>query len=70
MTSSAGAPLVRAVEIALVCADEADRAARELFANPVTLVSVLGALHAGVAARHARASAPAAAARLITTHQY
>jgi hypothetical protein len=58
------------VEIALVCADEADRAARELFANPVTLVSILGALHAGVAARHPRASAPAAAARLITTHQY
>jgi RpiR family transcriptional regulator, carbohydrate utilization regulator len=70
MTSSAGSPLARSVEIALVCADEADRAARELFANPVTLVSVLGALHAGVAARHPRASAPAAAARLITSHQY
>ena len=70
VTSSAGSPLTQAVQIALVCADEHDPAARELFANPVAMVSALGALHAGVAARLPASPAPAAAARAITSHQY
>ena len=67
ITSFAGSPLTAAVDIALVCADPA---ARELFANPVALVSALGALQAGVALRRQAASAPGAAARLIASHQY
>jgi RpiR family transcriptional regulator, carbohydrate utilization regulator len=70
VTSTAGSPLTTAVHINLVCADQHDPAARELFANPVALVSALGALHAGVAARLPASAAPAAAARAITTHQY
>ena len=70
VTSSAGSPLTQAVQIALVCADEHDPTARELFANPVAMVSALGALHAGVAARLPASAAPAAAARAITSHQY
>jgi RpiR family carbohydrate utilization transcriptional regulator len=70
VTSSAGSPLTRAVSIALVCADQHDTAARELFANPVAIVSALGALHAGVAARLPGSAAPAAAARAITSHQH
>lgn len=70
VTSSAGSPLTRAVEIALVCADQHDTTARELFANPVAIVSALGALHAGVAARLPASAAPAAAARAITAHQH
>jgi RpiR family transcriptional regulator, carbohydrate utilization regulator len=68
LTSSAGSPLTNAVAITLVCTDQHDTTARELFANPVAIVSALGALHAGVAAR--RAGPPAAAARAITSHQY
>jgi DNA-binding MurR/RpiR family transcriptional regulator len=70
ITSCAGSPLTQAVEIALVCADQHDPAARELFANPVGIVSALGALHAGVAALLPSGTAPAAAARAITSHQY
>ncbi len=70
VTSSAGSPLTQAVQIALVCADDHDPTARELFANPVAMVSALGALHAGVAARLGASTAPAAAARAITSHQY
>lgn len=70
VTSSAGSPLTQAARIALVCADQADPAARELFANPVGIVSALGALHAGVAALLPAGTAPAAAARAITSHQY
>jgi RpiR family carbohydrate utilization transcriptional regulator len=70
VTSSAGSPLTQAVQIALVCADQHDPTARELFANPVAIVSALGALHAGVAARLPASAAPAAAARAITSHQY
>ncbi len=70
VTSSAGSPLTQAVQIALVCADQHDPTARELFANPVAIVSALGALHAGVAARLPTTAAPAAAARAITSHQY
>jgi RpiR family carbohydrate utilization transcriptional regulator len=70
VTSSAGSPLTQAVQIALVCADQHDATARELFANPVAMVSALGALHAGVAARLTASAAPAAAARAITSHQY
>jgi DNA-binding MurR/RpiR family transcriptional regulator len=70
VTSSAGSPLTQAVQIALVCADQHDPTARELFANPVAIVSVLGALHAGVAERLPASAAPAAAARAITSHQY
>ena len=70
VTSSAGSPLTHAVQIALVCADQHDPTAREVFANPVGIVSALGALHAGVAARLPGATAPAAAARAITSHQY
>jgi DNA-binding MurR/RpiR family transcriptional regulator len=70
ITSFAGSPLTQAVDVALVCADTYDSAARELFANPVALLSVLGALHAGVALDLPRQSAPGAAARLIATHQY
>ena len=47
VTSSAGSPLTQAVQIALVCADQHDPTAQELFANPVAIVSALGALHAG-----------------------
>jgi RpiR family transcriptional regulator, carbohydrate utilization regulator len=70
LTSSAGSPLTEAVRIALVCADQHDPAARQLFANPVGIVSALGALHAGVAALLPSGAAPAAAARAITSHQY
>ncbi|HTU95187.1 MAG TPA: MurR/RpiR family transcriptional regulator [Solirubrobacteraceae bacterium] len=70
VTSSAGSPLTQAVQIALVCADQHDPAARELFANPVAIVSALGALHAGVAALLPAGTAPSAAARAITSHQY
>lgn len=70
VTSSAGSPLTHAVQIALVCADQHDPAARELFANPVGIVSALGALHAGVAALLPSGTAPAAAGRAITSHQY
>jgi len=70
LTSSAGSPLTEAVRIALVCADQHDPAARQLFANPVAIVSALGALHAGVAALLPSGAAPAAAARAITSHQY
>jgi RpiR family transcriptional regulator, carbohydrate utilization regulator len=70
VTSSAGSPLTQAVQIALVCADQHDPTARELFANPVAIVSALGALHAGVAARLPASAAPAAAARAVTSHQY
>jgi RpiR family carbohydrate utilization transcriptional regulator len=70
VTSSAGSPLTQAVQIALVCADQHDPTAQELFANPVGIVSALGALHAGVAARLPASAAPAAAARAITSHQY
>jgi RpiR family carbohydrate utilization transcriptional regulator len=70
VTSSAGSPLTRAVRIALVCADQHDTAARALFANPVAIVSALGALHAGVAARLPASAAPGAAARAITSHQH
>lgn len=67
ITSFAGSPLTEAVDIPLVCADPA---ARELFANPVALVSVLGALQAGVALSRPGDGAPGAAARLIASHQY
>jgi DNA-binding MurR/RpiR family transcriptional regulator len=70
VTSSAGSPLTQAAQIALVCADQHDPASRELFANPVAIVSALGALHAGVAASLPTGTAPAAAARAITSHQY
>jgi DNA-binding MurR/RpiR family transcriptional regulator len=70
VTSSAGSPLTQAARIALVCADQHDPAARELFANPVAIVSALGALHAGVAALLPAGAAPAAAARAITSHRY
>ncbi|HEY4830620.1 MAG TPA: MurR/RpiR family transcriptional regulator [Solirubrobacteraceae bacterium] len=70
VTSSAGSPLTQSVQIALVCANQHDPTARELFANPVALVSALGALHAGVAARLPTSAAPTAAARAITSHQY
>jgi RpiR family transcriptional regulator, carbohydrate utilization regulator len=70
ITSFAGSPLTQAVDVALVCADAQDTAARELFANPVALVSVLGALHAGVALLLPASASPGAAARLIASHQY
>ena len=70
ITSFAGSPLTEAVDVSLVCADAQDVVARELFANPVALVSVLGALHAGVAVLRPASSAPHAAARLIASHQY
>jgi RpiR family carbohydrate utilization transcriptional regulator len=70
LTSSAGSPLTQAVQIPLVCADQHDPTAREMFANPVAIVSALGALHAGVGARLPASAAPATAARAITSHQY
>lgn len=70
VTSSAGSPLTQAVRIPLVCADQHDTAARALFANPVAIVSALGALHAGVAARLPASAAPSAAADAITSHQH
>jgi DNA-binding MurR/RpiR family transcriptional regulator len=70
VTSFAGSPLTQAVDASLICADEQDTTRRELFANPVAIVSVLGALHAGVALALPASNAPAAAARLIASHQY
>jgi RpiR family transcriptional regulator, carbohydrate utilization regulator len=70
ITSFAGSPLTQAAEVVLVCADDQDSAARELFANPVALLSVLGALHAGVALLLPASASRAAAARLIASHQY
>jgi RpiR family carbohydrate utilization transcriptional regulator len=70
ITSFAGSPLTQAAEMAIVCADVQDAAARELFANPIALVSVLGALHAGVALALPASAAPGHAARLIASHQY
>ena len=52
VTSSAGSPLTpKQSRSLLVCADQHDPTAQELFANPVAIVSALGALHAGVAER-------------------
>jgi DNA-binding MurR/RpiR family transcriptional regulator len=70
ITSYASSPLTEAVDVELVCADTRDTTARELFANPVALISVLGSLHAGVALQLPRPAIPGAAARLITSHQY
>jgi RpiR family carbohydrate utilization transcriptional regulator len=70
ITSFAGSPLTQAVDTSLICADEQDPTRRELFANPVAIVSVLGALHAAVALALPSSNAPAAAARLIASHQY
>jgi RpiR family transcriptional regulator, carbohydrate utilization regulator len=70
ISSFAGSPLSEAVDIALVCGDVLDIAAQELFANPVALISVLGALHADVAAHLPPPAAPGTAARLVATHQY
>jgi RpiR family carbohydrate utilization transcriptional regulator len=70
LTSFAGSPLTQAVDTSLICADERDTTRRELFANPVAILSVLGALHAAVALALPASSAPAAAARLIASHQY
>jgi RpiR family carbohydrate utilization transcriptional regulator len=70
VTSFAGSPLTEAVALALVCTSEHSPMARELFANPVALVSVLGALHAEVAARRPASDAGGAAARVIASHQY
>jgi RpiR family carbohydrate utilization transcriptional regulator len=70
VTSFAGSPLTQAVDASLICADEHDTTRRELFANPVAIVSVLGALHAAVALSLPPSNAPAAAARLIASHQY
>ena len=70
VTSFAGSPLTEAAELALICTGEHSPAARELFANPVALVSVLGALHAEVAARRDPSQSGAVAAREIASHQY
>lgn len=70
ITSFAGSPLTEAVDSCLICADEEDTTRRELFANPVAIISVLGALHAAVAMSLPSSSAPADAARLIASHQY
>jgi RpiR family carbohydrate utilization transcriptional regulator len=70
VTSFAGSPLTEAVALALVCTSEHSPEARKLFANPVALVSVLGALHAEVAARRPASDAGGAAARVIASHQY
>jgi len=70
VTSFAGSPLTEAVDVALVCAAGQDVPPRELFANPVALLSVLGALHAGVALLLPASEGPGAAARLIASHQY
>jgi RpiR family transcriptional regulator, carbohydrate utilization regulator len=70
ITSFAGSPLTQAVQHALICADEEDTTRQELFANPVAIVSVLGALHAAVAMALPATTMPAHAARLIASHQY
>jgi DNA-binding MurR/RpiR family transcriptional regulator len=70
VTSFAGSPLTQAAAVTLVCTSEHSRQARKLFANPVALVSVLGALHAEVAARRPASRSGTAAARVITSHQY
>jgi DNA-binding MurR/RpiR family transcriptional regulator len=70
ITSFAGSPLTEAVALTLVCTSEHNPAARTLFANPVALVSVLGALHAEVAARRPASRAGSAAAQIIGSHQY
>lgn len=55
LTSFAGSPLTRAASLVLVCTSQPGPAGpRELFANPVALLSTLGALHAEVAARRER----------------
>lgn len=55
----------------MICAGETASAARELFANPVVLVSVLGALHAEVAlSLPASTEVAIAAARGVAAHQY
>ena len=51
VTSFAGSPVTEPAQITLVCTRQPAPATREtLFANPVALLSVLGALHAEVAA--------------------
>jgi RpiR family carbohydrate utilization transcriptional regulator len=70
VTSFAGSPLTEIVDICLICAHGSDATHRELFANPVAIISALGALHAAVAGRLPNSNAPAAAARLIASHQY
>jgi len=52
VTSFAGSPITAQADITLVCTTQAAPATREgLFANPVALLSVLGALHAEVSSR-------------------
>jgi DNA-binding MurR/RpiR family transcriptional regulator len=52
VTSFANSPLTRAAALVLICTSQPGPARpRELFANPVALLSTLGALHAEVAAR-------------------
>ena len=68
ITSFAGSELTGHANWTLVCGTDAYPAARELLANPVVALSVLGALHAGVAM--ARGDADSAAARRVSSHQY
>jgi RpiR family carbohydrate utilization transcriptional regulator len=70
LTSLAGTPLSLVADHTLVCSEETSVAAQDLFANPVALLSVLGALHAAVALARPATTAPAEAARRIATHQY
>ena len=70
VTSFAGSPLTEVVDMTLICTAARDTATRELFTNPVAMLSVLGALHAGVASLRPTSEQPATAARLITSHQY
>jgi DNA-binding MurR/RpiR family transcriptional regulator len=52
VTSFAGSPITAQADATLVCTSQTAPATREgLFANPVALLSVLGALHAEVSAR-------------------
>jgi DNA-binding MurR/RpiR family transcriptional regulator len=69
VTSFARSPLARAVMVPLVTANKKDRASLELFTNRIVHVSLLGALHAAVAATlpTSEASKPSA---VIAKHQY
>lgn len=52
VTSFAGSPITAEADVTLVCTSQTAPATREgLFANPVALLSVLGALHAETRAR-------------------
>ncbi len=71
ITSFAGSPLAETCDISLVSGNRQDPSTLELFANRVVHLSVLGALHTGVAAELGTVDAAARrAAASVAEHQF